>query len=229
MDKKGQGLELIILLIFVISCAALIISLLDTPTTEILDRVCNNNNDVLVRINGAWVCSTDYYLREDFRFPVEVIRQGAATEQPTFTAFVGDTQVLAFSPTQLQEGFLSIQMPHSRLDNTLLKPHFHWSPSNTNTGAVVWCLEYTCANINAAFTLSDIKCTIDAGDGQTNKHQMTEMINISNSLEASAMCMIRIFRNATDTRDTYNANALLLEFDIHYTAQSIGELFPTID
>lgn len=203
----------------------LVMAIMAWDTGEV-DTLCNDEGSMLIRLNGIWQCTTDLYVREDFRFPVEIIRQGASTEQPTFVTFLGNTEVLSFSPTQMQEGFVSIQMPHGRLDNSTLKPHWHWTPSSTNTGSVVWCVEYTCANINAVYPATSVQCTTDAGDGVVNKHQMTEMINITNTLEASSMCQMRIFRNATDTRDTFTGSAYLLEYDIHYTAKAVGEMFP---
>jgi hypothetical protein len=34
--------------------------------------------------------------------------------------------------------------------------------------------------------------------------------------------MVRLFRFATDSSDTYTADAHLLEFDIHYQVQRLG-------
>ena len=157
---------------------------------------------------------------EDLRFDSSTVKRGSATAEPQFATFLNNTIILKFSSTVNQEAFLNVQLPHNRIYNTMIYPHFHWTPTNINMGYVQWCIEYTCANINDVFPSTIIKCELDQADGIINKHQMTTYLNgnltIINNLTKSAMCLMRIFRNATSTKDSYNSLANLLEFDIHY-------------
>jgi len=131
----------------------------------------------------------------------------------------------------MEQSFISFQLPHIRINSSDLLLHFHWSPAaSTHTGNVTFCAEFTCTNINGIYQPTNISCIIDAADGTAYKHQMTDEIRVVNNLNYSAMCNFRLFRNASDARDTFDADAYLLEFDIHYYApqQLAGQATQTI-
>jgi len=195
---------------------------IDYATTITKVKTLKNNSDYTYLLRKAEDFNStlkvlDY---EDLRFQSSLIRRGVATAQPQYASFIGGTEILQFSATINQEAFIDVQLPHNRIDNSPLNPHFHWTPTNTNKGFVQWCIEYTCANKEDYFPETKIKCETDKSDGINNKHQITEYIGgnltINNNLTSSAMCSMRIFRNATSISDNYTGLANLLEFDIHY-------------
>jgi hypothetical protein len=90
---------------------------------------------------------------------------------------------------------------------------------------VVWCIEYTQAKIGGIFGNTTQACTVDYFEATLeNTHFMTDPIITDGSDlgEASGMLSIRVFRNATDDRDTYPQEAYLLEYDIHYYVDKLG-------
>lgn len=159
---------------------------------------------------------------EDLRFPATTARILGASNIPDFEVLKNNTYTLAFSPTTMEQAFLTMQFPHNRISNTTILPHFHWTTKTAGVGNVTWCLEYTCANVNGVLPFTETRCVTDLVE-EPFKHQMTEMIHINNTFTESAMCGIRIYRDATNINDTFTQDALLLEFDIHYISKQIGE------
>lgn len=166
----------------------------------------------------------DEGVEDDLRFPIMGLKLKGTINDPTYEYFINNTLSLSFDDTKTEEVFISFQLPHTRQERTNLSPHFHWSTKNNNIGNVVWCYEYSYANINEVFTSTTIKCVVDSTDGTSYKHLMSPMINIDGSnLTTSAMLNGRIFRNGTDIRDTLIGDADLFEFDIHYLKDKLGD------
>jgi hypothetical protein len=211
----------------------LIILAIFLPGTISLDEFVESANDIWVNIDGDTMngdltttnikITTPVY--DDLRFQFSSIRIGGtgATNVPSESIFLGGTKSFVFDPSTMNQGWVQAQFPHSRKENTVLMPHFHWSPTTTNAGDVRWCIEYTCANVDNVFPTTTQKCVTDASDTTLYKHQMSPMIDIFNNFTSSAICNIRIYRNATDTADTYPNDAFLHEFDIHYIVEDFGD------
>lgn len=162
---------------------------------------------------------------EDLRFPASTLNPpgsvGDADVDNTDTPFIG-TLLFTAGGTEIICG--QAQMPHSWKEGSTIHPHVHWAPTNTDTGDVYWQFDYDIANVGG--TYSGVYSTIfvtDAADGTTNKHQLAELgqINMSGYL-LSTMILWRLSRIGGDGADTYNADARLLEFDIHYQIDSNG-------
>lgn len=90
------------------------------------------------------------------------------------------------------------------------------------SGSVIWVMEYTVANRNGTFSgTPSVVSGTDNGTGTAYDHIMTELSDIDLSgFALSSMLMCRLKRAAG--ADTYNADAALLEFDIHYKRNSAG-------
>jgi hypothetical protein len=161
---------------------------------------------------------------DDLRFPANALAAGAAAADPC--AVVGSTlRTRCFDGGVTAESMEAIvQWPHSMVQNSTVEPHIHWGPSDTNSGSVVWQLEYSCQNINGAYTVSSTSTVVDAADGVAHKHQIADMPSIDTSAYGglSAICLMRIFRNPTHASDDYEHDAELYEFDIHYEVDSFG-------
>lgn len=165
----------------------------------------------------------DSIIYEDLRFASNVLRIQGASNTPEYVSFVGNTYELAFDPTTMEQAFLTAQFPHSRRSNSTIMPHFHWSGITDSVGYVTWCMEYVCSNVEDIFSTStDTRCINDTFENPY-QHHMTPMINIENNYTESAVCSIRVYRDAT--ADTYSGDALLLEFDIHYSIGKLGEVY----
>lgn len=159
---------------------------------------------------------------EDLRIPSNEIRVQGVINTPDYVTFKGGLQALAFDAGTMEQAFIEFQIPHSKEDDTPLLPHFHTSVMENASGVVVMCMEYSCANISEEFTNDMFLCT---SINETNKafiHLETDSTWILYRISASGMCVGRIYRNATDARDTYPNDVILHEFDIHYYASRLG-------
>lgn len=159
---------------------------------------------------------------DDLRFPSTDLTL-SAVDDPNCRVFNNDFYACGFAAAGTEQLFGSFQLPHSWREGSTLKPHFHWSPENANAGVVTWCLDYSCANIGDTFPSKSTLCINDEASGTSFDHQMTSMMNLTNSLTASSQCMTRIYRNGTGSADTYGSEAFLIEFDVHYQVYRFGQ------
>ena len=176
--------------------------------------------------DGTLVLYGEATVWEDLRFPATAINPAGAVTAMTF-----DTTNLGFAAmnsSSTQSIAIIAQMPHSWKVGSEIHPHIHWEPKSTDTGSVLWRLEYKWANINGNeptdWTTLDV---LDPGDGTAFKHQMVSFANISGTGKTiSSILSIKISRVAGDATDTYNGEALLKEFDIHFEIDTLGPRTP---
>lgn len=160
---------------------------------------------------------------EDLRFPANIFKVVGSSNVPDYEQMNGTgLYAYAFSPTTVEQLFLSFQFPHERTPMSTVYPHVHWSHLTNNTGTVVWCADYSCANIGETFYNTRTGCIL-SNASTSKKHIMTDMLVLPSNLTSSAMCLFKIYRNATDLRDTFPDDAFFLEFDIHYLSDRRGE------
>jgi hypothetical protein len=173
---------------------------------------------------GNIIISTDLY--EDLRFPVQSFRVQGSTNVPDFLMFKGNTYIYAFDDSTMEQVFLTMQLPHSRKDDSMILPHFHFSNKDSlNNGTVRFCNEITCSNVYGVFS-DNVNLCVNTYIAPTQEytHYMSDMIHIENSLKASAICTIRVYRDAANVEDTFPDDIYLLEYDIHYIIDKLGEV-----
>lgn len=213
---------------------------MDVKISELTALAAPVETDVLAIVNGSETKKvavnkliTTYFPAEpvwdDIRVPVTATKAGGSKD-PGFEKLKdngsGSQGVFTymFSPTAEEELYFSVQVPHNYKYGTNFHPHVHWAPTTTNTGDVVWGLEYTLAEISGTLGNTTIIYGTDAGDGTAYKHQLVDLTEIDGSaIDSVSMMMIcRVFRNAAATEDTYTGDAALLEIDFHYEIDSLG-------
>jgi hypothetical protein len=171
--------------------------------------------------DGTLVFNGDATVWEDLRFPATAINPAGAANAMVFdTANIGFT---AGAPG-IQAIAILGQMPHAWKVGSDIYPHIHWQPTTTNTGNVLWRMEYKWTNINdtepGSFTTVEI---LDAGDGTAFKHQLVGFGAISGiGKTLSSQLSIKISRVGDNVTDTYTGDTLLKEFDIHYEIDTLG-------
>lgn len=142
---------------------------------------------------------------------------------PTWTNFLGNTKAWHFANNLNQGMHGSFQFSHSYEVGTDIEFHIHWAPTTTNTGSVVWELEYTWQSIDGTFPSTTVVTVTDPADGTAYKHQIADFATISGSGKGmSSIMMVRVRRVGTDGADTYTGDAALLYADIHYRKNSLG-------
>jgi hypothetical protein len=130
----------------------------------------------------------------------------------------------AFDKSAEEEAFFAVQFPHNRKSGSNVIPHVHWMPTGTDTGNVVWGLEYSWASIGATFGNSAIITVTQAGGGVADAHQIAYFDAITGTGKtSSSMMLCRVFRDATSETDTYDEDAALIEIDFHYEIDKLGD------
>lgn len=172
-------------------------------------------------IDGTLKFEGDATVWEDLRFPATNLKVNPVTSLPDFDY----TEIgYLFDAGSTETLYIIAQMPHSWKIGSSIYPHVHWMPTNTNTGDVLWRFEYKWVNIGdngaGAFTPVDV---LDTASGVAYDHQLASFGAISGTGKTlSSIISIKISRIGGDGDDTYNADALLKEIDIHYEIDTIG-------
>lgn len=195
----------------------------DIPYGTLEDELTFGNevDKTVVELDGTIRFEGDATVWDDLRFPATQLRVNPATLKPDFDF----TEVgFLFDSGSTETLYIIAQIPHSWKVGSSIYPHIHWMPTNTDTGNVLWRMEYKWINIGAdgsgAFTSID---TLDAADGTSYKHQIADLPAIDGTGKTiSSILSIKLSRIGGDASDTYNADALLKEFDIHYEIDTIG-------
>lgn len=189
----------------------------------------NNGNYLTVESDGTMALTGDATVFEDFRVALTSTKLGGSAD-PDFTKVLDDGSgstgvfVLLFNKLVEEEVFTAVQLPHRWREGTTLYMHFHWIPIDTDTGDVVWGVEYTTANIDGTFGNTTLATVTDTASGTANTHQMSAAIELDGTgLTASSMILLRLYRDASNVADTYDNDAALIEFDIHFEIDKLGE------
>lgn len=139
---------------------------------------------------------------------------GAASDPDWDTTNIG----WLFDDASTEVLHIVMQMPHSWEEGSMIYPHVHWMPPSSDTGSVLWRMEYRWTNVGdqeiGAFTTLDV---LDAGSGNNYEHQIAAFAGISGTGKTlSSIISIKLSRIGGDASDTFVGDALFKEFDIHY-------------
>jgi len=130
---------------------------------------------------------------------------------------------LNFDKDTEEERLFSIHLPHSYKQHTDITPQVHWAPTDTDTGAVVWGLEYTWFNVDGTAGNTTIITATDAADGTADKHQRADFAAIAGwGMTPGSQLLGRVFRKAADGADTYDADAALFGVAFHIEQDRFG-------
>jgi hypothetical protein len=142
---------------------------------------------------------------------------------PVYAAFQGGIFGARFDAGVADEVYGSFEIPHDYKEGGDLYFHVHWSPTTTNTGNIVWGIEYTVGNMGAVFSTNDTKTgTPTAAPGTVGKHEIKNIYIIpGESIKIGAIIAFRLFRQNGGT-DTFTGNAFLHSVGIHYQIDTIG-------
>jgi len=168
---------------------------------EVSDIECYN-----LHVHGDIEYSDSFY--DDVRVDIISTRVGASTYQPTWTQVKTDgagsrgVYAYAFHPTNENEVFFELQLPHAWKEGSPIWPHIHWAPVDTDTGSVVWGLEYTKATVGDAYGNTTTLSVTDPGDGTAYKHQIAVFSSIDMTGDSlSTVLICRLFRDAGNGSD----------------------------
>ncbi|GAB4311415.1 MAG: hypothetical protein Kow00127_01420 [Bacteroidales bacterium] len=198
--------------------------------TDWLDMPNRNikSTDTTVVFNKHIGFEGDAVVWDDLKVPVTATKSFGA-KAPTYFVFANDgvgsqgVYLWYFSPSQEQELFFTVQLPHSWKEGSTIEPHIHWTPYSTGgSGNVVWGLEYTWAKVGDNFNYTDIITGTSAVPTDI-KHGICDLGSIDGTGKTySSMLVCRVFRDATNPADTYDDYVCLLEIDFHIQKTSLG-------
>lgn len=178
--------------------------------------------------DGTLVFHGDATVWEDIRVPLERAKDRGA-KVPTFEQFkdngAGSTGVYAYNFGDTDELFLSVQMPHSWKEGSLIYPHIHLTPTSDATGKnTKLTLEYVWANHDEETFGNTTIINRDVALSTAYKHVLYDIPDggiVTTGQIVSSIMVCRIARNAADG-DNFTGDVFFLEFDIHYQIDGVG-------
>lgn len=158
----------------------------------------------------------------DIRFPAAAVNPPGAASDPDRDATDG---TWLFDGGGTEKLFFQVQIPHGWVSGTDLKPHIHWCKTSSAAGDVVWKMRYRHAAPGQTFSAWSAldTATHPVPDLDTEDHHALSAFSaVALRMNPSGMLLVELSRVGGDGSDTYGADAKLLEFDIHYLADSAG-------
>jgi len=142
---------------------------------------------------------------------------------PIYAAFQGGIYGARFDAGVADEVYGSFEIPHDYREGGDLYVHAHWSPTTTNTGNIVWGIEFSVANSGETFLANDTKTgTPVPTPGIVGQHVFSNVYIIPGTLlKIGAIVAFRFFRQNGGT-DTFTGNAFLHSIGVHYQIDTIG-------
>ena len=171
---------------------------------------------------------------DDDKFPATAINPPGAASDPDRDPASG---LLLFDATKTELVFALQQLPHKWREGTPISPHIHWAKSTSAAGDAAWRSRYKMMPLNevwdAAWTdLGLVTAPVtNTPDVDTAEHQMITswgyMVDVMADKQISDCILWELSRVGGDVLDTYGADAILVEFDVHIQIDSLGseELF----
>jgi hypothetical protein len=149
---------------------------------------------------------------------------GAGVRPPNIVKFkdngLGSTgvYVYGFDEKQEEELFFEVQLPHSWVEGSDIRPHVHFTTPTQTATTLTWGLEYTWATINGVYGDTNILSqAIDCPVAYT--HTICPLGTISGTgKKISSILICRVFR----TTGGYVGNGILLSVDFHIQLNSMG-------
>lgn len=140
----------------------------------------------------------------------------------------------AFPSDRNTEVHFTAQFPHGYKEGTNIRPHVHvvFPTAPSGSGNVVSGLQYTWFGaINDTVPLTQ-SIEVVGGSGLSNQNYYVHIFDLGNTngdqqidgagMGISSQFVGRLYRQGLDPRDTYDDDVFLVQFDIHYQADSDG-------
>ena len=137
----------------------------------------------------------------------------------------------AYYKDVVMEKFFTAQFPHKKKMDTVIYPHVHWYGEDLTAGDVVWKLEFIW---NQAGKKMGYTQTVERVEANDTTGEDGEPVQRMNNLPSSGIAVpytgehvsstmiCRLYRDGTDSRDTYTGKVYLHEFDFHVEMDIIG-------
>jgi hypothetical protein len=187
------------------------------------------NTNLAIEADGTMRMDDAATVWDDLRVTLD---KGANAATLGYLAGSSGPQIWYFRDNNSLESMsFTVQLPHSWKEGTAIYPHIHWTPNESLSGNVEWNFDYTWANYESAspvvFPTLTTSTVVSTGPFTANTHLITPLTPGNAGLTAtgkkiSSILICRIWRNSSNTADTYNAYAGLLFIDFHYQLDTFG-------
>lgn len=162
---------------------------------------------------------------DDLRFPATAINPHGTSSDPSF-----DVSNIGYTFTNGSTNVLYIvgQFPHKWLGGSIIVPHVHWTQSQSGTPKWQMKYKWIANGYSIPTTFTTITTTVNEfsySSGSIMQMSNFEEISppfIADDKALSSVIKIELSRLGGDTEDTYDADLLFSEFDIHFQADTIG-------
>jgi hypothetical protein len=173
--------------------------------------------EIIKRANAVGGSGWNDYLTSGLALP----KGGAG--QPTLKNFQGNMDQLAFdgAGASIEESWTNVHVLHDYQGGTKVYPHVHWSHNNaTPTGDVVWKIDFSVAKGHSLGVFpAESTVSLQQTAAAQYTHQIIETSEgdaiVATNLEPDTVIMMRIYRDPTDSNDTFEDDAFLLFVDLH--------------
>lgn len=164
---------------------------------------------------------------DDLVIPGVDLRVNASPPALAAIFSTGNLLGYSFDDSTDEQGYFTLQFPHSWKEGTVIYPHVHWMAATTNTGSATWGFEYNWANVSSNYASGPATIiAVDATGGQWN-HQIAAFPAITNTAATVSSVLVgRFFRDANASEsgatDDLTGDAVLLSLDIHIQVDGLG-------
>jgi hypothetical protein len=172
------------------------------------------------------------YPNETYKFPWDDLRAPASSINPagqTAGADIDSTDsTLLFASNATETAAVILQMPHAWREGSTISPHIHASKTTDAAGEIAWQIRYRVIGIGEVPPdWSDWQdWEVRSEDpGATQTHVLYAFPDITMTGQTlSTIISVQIQRDHDNAADTYEADARLWEFDIHYRSDGLGSI-----
>lgn len=159
----------------------------------------------------------------DINLTISSLAGGAAV--PVSVLLPGTSLLIkAFSatgPTESAHG--SLELLHDYKEGSNIVPHVHWCPTSTNTGNVLWQLEYAWINRDGTIASSTLTTVLAASAAVIGREQRVSFPAISGAGKTiGSRFVFTLYRDGSAGTDTYPDAAGVFDFGVHYEIDTIG-------
>jgi len=137
---------------------------------------------------------------------------------------IGVTPVLLFDATNDEWVYYEWEVPENYYTGSDFKIRFYWSPTDANTGDVVWGIEYTIVtpeNDEVLTTTTTTATVTDSTQSLANELLRSDFITIPGTgVQPGDIISMRVYRDAD--ADDYGADAALVHLGLYFKVDRNG-------
>jgi hypothetical protein len=194
-------------------------------TDGILDSSIVAASDIIMKCGSQKTLELETPVYRDWNFNVSMLGRTNGTRPDLINLSSSNIEVAAFAGNALEEVSGVIELNHEWAEGTDITPHIHWYPTTTDTGDVVWKMEYEIVGLDeTAGAGTVITAPATAAGGTAWVQKLTNWAVISGtSLNIGDQLHFRLYRDPVgEAGDTYGADAAAATLGFHYQLNTMG-------